>query len=83
LIGQKERILLKKWYQERFENIWCYNLNEYLLAWIIFIFNLYKKSKIMKYLTAKLLAASLLVCGAFSQSTINPSDPTWGWDDFK
>lgn len=37
----------------------------------------------MKYLTAKIIAASLLVIGSFSQATINPQDPTWGWDEFK
>jgi hypothetical protein len=37
----------------------------------------------MKYLTAKFLAASLCIFGAFSQSAINPSDKNWGWDDFQ
>ena len=37
----------------------------------------------MKYLTGKFLAASLLVLGSFSQSTIDPTNPSWGWDDYK
>jgi len=37
----------------------------------------------MKYLTAKFFTASFLVLGALSQSTINPTDPSWGWDDYK
>lgn len=37
----------------------------------------------MKYLTANFFVASLLAMGAFSQSTINPSDPSWGWDDYQ
>lgn len=37
----------------------------------------------MKYLSAKFLLASFFVLGAVSQSTINPSDPTWGWADYK
>jgi hypothetical protein len=37
----------------------------------------------MKYLVAKLLAASFFVFEAVCQSAINPSDPAWGWDEFK
>jgi len=37
----------------------------------------------MKYLIAKLIAASLLIFEAASQSAINLSDPSWGWDDYK
>jgi len=36
----------------------------------------------MKYLTGKFLAASLLVLGSFGQQTIDPTDPSWGWDDY-
>lgn len=37
----------------------------------------------MKYLATKFIAASFLIFGAVSQSAINPSDPTWGWDEHK
>lgn len=37
----------------------------------------------MKYLTAKFLSASFLIFGAVSQSITNPTDPSWGWDDYK
>ena len=37
----------------------------------------------MKYLTAKLFAASFLVLGAFSQATIDPTNANWGWSDYK
>ncbi len=37
----------------------------------------------MKYLIAKLVAASFFVFEAVAQSSINPSDQGWGWTDYK
>jgi hypothetical protein len=37
----------------------------------------------MKYLIAKLVAASFFVFEAVSQSTLDPTNPTWGWTDYK
>lgn len=48
---------------------------------IIFINQLIKN--LMKYLIAKLIAASFVVCEAVSQSTLDPTNPTWGWSDYK
>jgi hypothetical protein len=37
----------------------------------------------MKYLVAKLVAASFFVFEAVSQSTLDPKNPAWGWSDFQ
>ena len=37
----------------------------------------------MKYLIAKLIAASLIVSEVASQSGLDPTNPTWGWSDYK
>jgi len=38
---------------------------------------------LMKYLIAKLITASFVVFEAASQSTLDPTNPTWGWSDYK
>jgi|688.fasta_scaffold2766660_1 hypothetical protein len=37
----------------------------------------------MKYLGIKLLAIVLVMSSVFAQSTINPKDDKWGWDDYE
>jgi len=36
----------------------------------------------MKYLGIKLLVIVLVLSCVFAQSTINPDDSKWGWDDY-
>lgn len=37
----------------------------------------------MKYLIAKLVAASFLVCEVVGQLALDPKNPQWGWADYK
>jgi hypothetical protein len=37
----------------------------------------------MKYLIAKLVAASFFIFEAVTQSAIDPKDAAWGWQDYK
>ncbi len=37
----------------------------------------------MKYLIAKLIAASFFIFEAVSQPGLDPSDPAWGWSEYK
>ena len=37
----------------------------------------------MKYLSSKALLASFLVIGGLTQTTIDPTNPQWGWSDYK